>query len=137
MWLLRNTPVVGYISPVITVFVAGYLIVGCIKRIKTSLNELTDKTLPEGQQLKILKVLTGHYNSYSQVHSIDSRRIGEITRIDISLSFEDNTKVIDFYNKHTDSTEGRKYISSLIHINLLIFYIINIILPSVLTNILG
>lgn len=98
MWLLRNTPIGGYISPVVTVFVAGYLIVGCVKRIKTSLNELTDKTLPEEQQLKILKALTKHYDSYLQVHSIDSRKIGEITRIDINLSFKDNTSVEDVIN---------------------------------------
>ena len=95
MWLFRNSPIGGYISPVVSILVAGYLIVGCIKRIKTSLNELTDKTLPEEQQLKILKVLTRHYNSYAKFHSIDSRKIGEITRIDISLSFENNTRVED------------------------------------------
>ena len=95
MWLLRNSPIGGYISPVVSVLVAGYLIVGCIKRIKSSLNELTDKTLPEEQQLKILKALTKHFDSYSQVHSIDSRKIGEITRIDIRLSFENNTRVED------------------------------------------
>ena len=95
MWLLRNSPIGGYISPVVSILVAGYLIVGCIKRIKSSLNELTDKTLPEEQQLKILKALTRHYDSYSQVHSIDSRKIGEITRIDIRLSFENNTSVED------------------------------------------
>lgn len=98
MWLFRNSPIGGYISPVVSILVAGYLIVGCIKRIKTSLNELTDKTLPEEQQLKILKVLTRHYNSYAKFHSIDSRKIGEITRIDISLSFENNTRVEDVIN---------------------------------------
>lgn len=98
MWLFRNSPIGGYISPVVSILVAGYLIVGCIKRIKTSLNELTDKTLPEEQQLKILKVLTRHYNSYAKFHSIDSRKIGEITRIDICLSFENNTRVEDVIN---------------------------------------
>ena len=98
MWLLRNTPVVGYISPAVSIFVSVYLTIGFVKRIKTSLNELTDKTLPEEQQMKILKVLTQHYNSYSQVHSIDSRKIGEITRIDMNLSFENDTKVEDVIN---------------------------------------
>ena len=98
MWLLRNNHIGGYISPVVSVFVAMYLIVGCIKRIKTSLNELTDKTLPEEDQMKILKVLTRHYNSYSQVYSIDSRKIGETTRIDINLSFENNTSVEEVLN---------------------------------------
>ena len=93
MWLLRNSPIGVYISPCVSVFVALYLIVGCIKRIKASLNELTDKTLPEEQQMEILKVLTKYFDSYTQVYSIDSRKIGEITRIDISLAFENETKV--------------------------------------------
>ena len=98
MWLLRNHAIGGYISPVVSIFVAAYLMAGCIKRIKTSLNELTDKTLPEEDQMKILKVLTRHYNSYTQFHSIDSRKIGEITRIDIQLSFENDTRVEEVIN---------------------------------------
>ena len=93
MWILRNNPIGGYISPVVGIFVVAYLTVGCIKRIRTSLSQLTDKTLPEEQQLKILKTLTRHYDSYAQIHSIDSRKGGDITMIDILLSFEDNTKV--------------------------------------------
>ena len=93
MWVLRKTPVVGYISPAISILVAVYLTIGCVKRIKTSLNELTDKTLPEEQQMQILKVLTRYFDSYTQVYSIDSRRVGEITRVDINLSFDDDTKV--------------------------------------------
>jgi divalent metal cation (Fe/Co/Zn/Cd) transporter len=95
MWLLRDNPIGGYISPIVSIVAVVYLTVGCVKRIKSALNELTDKTLPEEQQMKILKTLTKYFDSYSQVHTIDSRRIGEITRIDINLSFEDNTRVED------------------------------------------
>ena len=98
MWLLRKSVIGAYISPVVSIIVALYLMIGCIKRIKTSLNELTDKTLPEEDQLKILKVLTRYYNSYSQFHSIDSRKVGEITVIDINLSFEEDTKVEEVIN---------------------------------------
>ena len=105
MWLLRKTFIVGYISPVVSVFVAVYLIIGCVKRIKTSLNELTDKTLPEEKQLQILKVLTRYFDSYEQVYSIDSRVIGDTTRIDINFSFENDTRVeevTDLQNKIQD-----------------------------------
>ena len=93
MWLLRNNPIGGYISPVVTIFAVFYLTTGCIKRIKTSLNELTDKTLPEEEQMKILNILTRHYNSYSQFHSISSRKSGEVTMVDIRLSFEEDARV--------------------------------------------
>ncbi len=91
MWLLRNNPIGGYISPVISIFVAIYLIFGCVKRTRQALNELTDKTLPEEQQMKILNILTRHYSSYSQFHSINSHKSGDTTRIDIHLSFEQET----------------------------------------------
>ena len=93
MWLLRNNPIGGYISPVTSLFAVVYLTSGCIKRIKAALSELTDKTLPEEQQMKILNVLTRHYNRYSQFHSICSRKSGEVTMVDICLSFEENAKV--------------------------------------------
>ena len=93
MWLFRNYPVGAYISPVVSIFVAAYLAIGCIKRIKTAFNEITDKTLPEEEQMKILNILTRHYDSYSQFHSINSHKSGDVTRVDIHLSFENNTKV--------------------------------------------
>ena len=93
MWLLRNYPIGGYISPVVSIFAVCYLTVGCVKRIKAALNELTDKTLPEEQQMTILKTLNKHYNSYSQIHSIGSRKSGEITMVDIFLSFNKDERV--------------------------------------------
>ena len=91
MWLLRNNPIGGYISPVISIFVAIYLMFGCIRRTRRALDELTDKTLLEEEQMKILNVLTRHYDSYSEFHSIKSQKSGDVTRIDIHLSFEQDT----------------------------------------------
>ena len=91
MWLLRDNPIGVYISPVVSIFVAIYLMFGYVKRTRQSLIELTDKTLPEEEQMKILNILTRHYNSYSQFHSINSHKSGDITMIDIHLSFEKNT----------------------------------------------
>lgn len=55
------------------------------------MNELTDKTLPEELQIKILRVLTRFYADYAQLHSISSRKSGDITKIDVYLSFEAHT----------------------------------------------
>ena len=74
MWLLRDNPVGGYISPVVSIFVAIYLMSGYVKRIRQALIELTDKTLPEEDQMKILNILTRHYDSYSKFHSIKSQK---------------------------------------------------------------
>ena len=91
VWLLRDNPIGGYISPVVSIFVVIYLMFGYVKRTRQSLIELTDKTLPEEEQMKILNILTRHYDSYSQFHSINSHKSGDITRIDIHLSFEQDT----------------------------------------------
>ena len=91
MWLLRENPIGGYISPVVSIFVALYLMFGYVKRIRQALIELTDKTLPEEEQMKILNILTRHYDRYSQFHSINSHKSGDVTRIDVHLSFEKNT----------------------------------------------
>ena len=95
MWLLRSHPIGGYISPVVSIFVAIYLGTGCIKRIRSVLGELTDKTLPEEEQMKLLKILTRHFDSYSQFHAVDSRKGGNLTRVDVLLSFEEDKKVKD------------------------------------------
>ena len=88
IWLFRNNPIGVYISPVISIFVAIYLMFGYFKRTRQSLEELTDKTLPEEDQMKILNILTRYYNSYSQFYSINSHKSGDSTRIDIHISFE-------------------------------------------------
>ena len=98
IWLLRNNPIGLYISPIISIFIAIYLIVKCIKRTKIALEDLTDKTLPEEQQLKILGVLTKHYDNYSSFHSVNSHKTGDITRIDMHLSFENGTSFEDILN---------------------------------------
>ena len=91
MWVLRDNPIGGYISPVVSVFVAIYLMSGYVKRTRRALNELTDKTLREEDQMKMLNILTRYYDRYLQFHSINSHQSGDVTRIDIHLSFEPNT----------------------------------------------
>ena len=91
MWLLRDNAIGGYISPVVSIFVAIYLMFGYVKRTRQALIELTDKTLPEDDQMKILSILTKYYSSYSQFHAINSHKSGDITRVDIHLSFEKDT----------------------------------------------
>ena len=93
VWLLRDNPIGGYISPVVSIFVAGYLMLGYVKRTRQALIELTDKTLPEEEQIKILNILTRHYDSYSEFHSTNSHKSGGVIRIDIHLSFEKDTRV--------------------------------------------
>lgn len=91
VWLLRNNVVGGYISPVISIAIALFLMVSCVKRIKGALEEVTDKTLPEDIQLKILAILTGFYQRYTQLCAIKSRKSGDAVIVDLHLSFAKDT----------------------------------------------
>ena len=95
IWLLRDNPVGAYISPVISIVIAICLVVGCVKRTKIALDDLTDKTLPEDLQMKMLNILIRFYNSYAQVYAINSQRSGNMMRIDLDLAFEKGTSVED------------------------------------------
>ena len=110
MWLLRDNLIGGYISPVVSIFLAICLMFGYVKRIGQALTELTDKTLPEEDQMKILNILTRYYDSYSQFHSINSHKSGDITRIDVHLSFENNTtfgEILTFKKQMQDEFDSQ------------------------------
>ncbi|MBQ2005175.1 MAG: cation transporter [Peptococcaceae bacterium] len=98
IWLLRDNPIGLYISPVISIFVVIYLMSGYIKRTRRALFELTDKTLPEEDQMKILNILTRYYDSYLQFYSINSRKSGNVVQIDLHLSFEKSTTFEEIIN---------------------------------------
>jgi divalent metal cation (Fe/Co/Zn/Cd) transporter len=91
MWVLRDNSIGWYISPVVSIFAVIYLMLGYVKRTRQALIELTDKTLPEDEQMKILAILTKYYSSYAQCYSINSHKSGDLTMIDIHFSFETNT----------------------------------------------
>ena len=95
IWLLRDNPIGVYVSPTISIVIAIFLTVGCIRRTKTALDDLTDKTLPEEMQMKILNILTRFYHRFSQLHSINSHKYGNFIKIDLHLSFENNTRFED------------------------------------------
>lgn len=91
VWLLRNNPVGLYISPIISIIIAVYLMLGCVKRSKRALSEITDKTLPEELQLKIISVMTSFYDRYNQLNSIKSHKSNDCTHIDLLVSFNNDT----------------------------------------------
>lgn len=91
IWLLRNHIIGGYASPVISIIIALYLMFGCIKRSKAAVDELTDKTLPEEMQMKMLKIMTRFYDSYSQLYAINSHKSRDVVQVDLHLSFDKDT----------------------------------------------
>ena len=89
---MRNHVLSWYISPVLSLGIAIYMIVLCLRHIRRAVSELSDKTLPEEEQLKILKVLTRHDKEYSSFGGIKSRYNGASVTVDISVTFSPDTR---------------------------------------------
>ena len=101
IWLFRDIPIGVYFSPVVSIIIAISLMFGYVKRTKQALDELTDKTLPEEFQMKILNTLSKFYSDYSMFYSIKSRKNGDKINIDLHLSFDKDTtydKIVNLKN---------------------------------------
>ncbi len=93
--VLRSWSKVGYVEPVISIIIAIITVIRTVKRIKISISELTDLTLDEESQMKILKIINSHYDEYDLLNGINSHRFGDKIFIDLDLSFSDSTTYKD------------------------------------------
>lgn len=89
--IFKNWSGVGYIEPIISIIIGIYVIAKAVQRIKTGVSELTDVTLDEESQMKILKVVNKHFDEYESFVGINSHRFGEKIFIDLDFSFSQNT----------------------------------------------
>lgn len=79
-----------YIAPVVSIILSTYFTIQNCINIGRSIEELSDKTLPEDVQLKVLKALTKHFDSYIECKSVNSRLIEEEMHIELNLVFASN-----------------------------------------------
>lgn len=91
-----------YISPVLAVIVSTYFIIQNFKSINRSLGELTDKTLPEDVQLKVVKTLTKYYDCYVDCVSVNSHLVCEEMHIELNLVFEESMTYSEIKSLLTD-----------------------------------
>ena len=91
VWLLRGHRASWYVSPILSLVIALVMMVFCVKHIRHAMTELADKTLPEEEQLKILKVLNRHNGEYRSFDSIRSRYTGTTVTVDLAVTFDEGT----------------------------------------------
>ena len=91
-----------YFSPILCLLMAIYFSQGGFVRAKNAIDELTDKTLDEKIQLKIMKMLTKHFYDYEELISVNSHIIGTEVIIDLEVSFENKKtyKATEFINEN-------------------------------------
>lgn len=88
-YLLRNNKISWYFSPIVCIAIGILLAVRCVKRIVESVSELTDKTLSEDVQMKIIKIIGGFRNDYDCFNSVNSHKSGNDIIIDIDVTFSE------------------------------------------------
>lgn len=89
-FFLTNWSGVVYVEPIATIFIAIFIIVRGIIRIKNYITELSEATLNEQEQQKIDMVLAKYFSLYSEFYSANSHKIGETVFVDFRISFDDD-----------------------------------------------
>ena len=90
-WLFRDVPAAWYFSPVICIALSIWFFVGAMQRVKESVRVLTDRTLPEAEQMKIMSVLSAFHDRYADFAFLSTRMSGNTAYIDLRLRFWDDT----------------------------------------------
>ena len=90
-WIFRDIHAVWYFSPIICIALSIWLFVGAIQRSRESVQMLTDRTLPEAEQMKIMSVLSCFHDRYEKFEFLSTRMSGNTAYIDLKLNFDKNT----------------------------------------------
>lgn len=90
-WIFRGYRASWYFSPVICIVLACVLFSTAVLRVQKSVGILTDRTLPEQEQMKILKVLSKFHHQYEEFDFLSSRISGETVFIDLRIKFLEDT----------------------------------------------
>lgn len=93
-WIFRGYRASWYFSPVICIVLVCTFFVFAVLRAKKSIEILTDRTLPEDEQMKILRVLAKFNDRYEEFEFLSSRISGETVFIDLRIKFRDDTSYV-------------------------------------------
>jgi len=91
VYFLRHYAWSCYLSPVITLLLAVYVLVNAFRHIKSGLFEVLDKSLEEEYQLFFTTLLARFMDRYETFEAVDSRRSGDTTYVDFHLTFTPET----------------------------------------------
>lgn len=91
LWLMREHRISWYVSPILSLGVTVYMLWTCLNHSRKAVSALLDETLPEKDQMSILKALSRHEAEYESFETVKSRNIGDTVVIDIFVSFSPET----------------------------------------------
>ncbi len=77
-----------YVDAFGALFVIVYMVKAATDMLRESLPDVLDRALPEADQMKVLRALSGHFGEFEHFSSAKSRRSGGHAFVEIDLSFE-------------------------------------------------
>lgn len=86
-WVFREYRIAWYFSPVMCVIISVFVIYHSLLGIRTAVSELSEKTLPEEEQMKILRCLSEFYSEYTDLISVNSLVRDNTNYIELHLKF--------------------------------------------------
>jgi len=95
VWLTRGLPLARYVSPILSIIIALALLCFCVKHIIESISDLTDKALPEHDQMKIFKIIAKNMDNVDKIETIKTRHNGMSVCVDISFNFDDEQPYVE------------------------------------------
>lgn len=105
-WVFRNFRISWYFSPVICIMIAIYIVYHSVLSMRKAISELTEKTLAEEEQMKILKCLSEFYSEYTELVSVNSLVRGDTNYIELHLKFAPEMtfgQIEDFKKRFSES----------------------------------
>jgi cation diffusion facilitator family transporter len=75
------------VDPLVALAMSGYMVWAGVSLVRLSFRSLMDLPLPEGEQLRIMKVLAAHYADYEAIGTVYSRSSGKQRFVEIELAF--------------------------------------------------
>lgn len=107
-WLLRDVHAAWYFSPVVCIALSVWFFIGAMQRARESVRMLTDRTLPEAEQMKIMSVLSGFHDRYEEFGFLSTRMSGSTAYIDLKLRFRDGTTYAEMKTLCAEISEKMK-----------------------------
>jgi len=102
VWLLPDQAWTRWLDPLASMVGAFMLLMAAWATSSSSVGDLLDATLEEQLQMRILKVLVQHFESYQQLHGIRTRRSGSRIYIEVFLGFDSAMALADVL-RHMDA----------------------------------
>lgn len=78
-----------YLDPMASFVVIGFMVYNIIAMLSSSMASLLDQAIGEAGQMRILKVLTAHFDAFDELGDIRTRQFGGKMFVELHLGFDD------------------------------------------------